>query len=95
MVVGNTSYAFIKHLQQQSRTPLEAHAGGRESQTAALLGGTFEDCVDILSAKPLAMYDCFYLFDTKKYKIDSHGRDGVGGGRKVLSAQRLAGFHYV
>ena len=55
--------------------PLRALVEGRSSQTAALLGGAVEDCVDTVSAKPLGLCDCFYLFNTKKYQIEFYEKE--------------------
>lgn len=76
MVAGNMSYAFIRPFQWQSRNCSPLSPFWRwEITTAALPGGAFEDRVDILSAKPLAMCDCFYLFNMKKYKIEFYERE--------------------
>lgn len=65
-VKGKMSYAFSKAFSMAEPAPLWALVEGRSSQTAALLGGAVEDCVDTVSAKPLGLCDCFYLFNTKK-----------------------------
>lgn len=65
-------------------------SGGSVIINCCFARSAVEDCVDILSAKPLGMCDCFYLFNAKKYKVEFYEKEREG--KKAYSTHKLDGF---